>query len=336
MKKTALILSIILILGMFAACGKQPDTAADNTTAENTAAGSKISIVATIFPIYDWVRNICGEENADITLLLDKGVDLHSYQPTADDIVKINESDVFIYVGGESDSWAEDIIGASSGRFTAVSLMEELGDKAKAEELKEGMEAEEEEEEDAQAAEEEEELDEHVWLSLKNAAFLCSAISEKICAADPANADTYKANTAAYIEKINELEGRYEKAAASAKVKTLLFGDRFPFRYLVDDCGLDYYAAFAGCSAESEASFETVAFLAAKTDELGLSYVMATESSDGRLAEAVINATASKSAKVLVLDSLQSDDMNDVNSGKTYLSAMENNLEVLKTALSAQ
>ena len=319
----------VIIICSLASCGKSA------VTPEGGA--EKLKIVTTIFPVYDWVKNILGDKasSADITVLLDSGVDLHSYQPTADDIVRISTCDVFIYVGGESDEWVEDALaGAGNPDIIGVNLIDELGAGAKAEEIKEGMEAE--EEEAGETEEEEEEKDEHIWLSLKNASVLCNAICDKICQADPGNADAYKANAASYVERINALDKEYEAAVQSAKVKTVVFGDRFPFRYLVDDYGIDYYAAFVGCSAESEASFKTVVFLAGKLDELGLKYVLQIESADGKLAQSVIDASQDKGREILTLDSMQSTIASDIENGADYLTIMESNLGVLKTAIEAE
>ncbi|MBR4661733.1 MAG: zinc ABC transporter substrate-binding protein, partial [Clostridia bacterium] len=258
--------------------------------------------------------------------------DLHSYQPTADDVVKISTADMFIFVGGESDAWVDDIIaGAKNDDLIALDLIEELGDRVKEEEIKEGMQA-----EDGEEGEEEEEgpeYDEHIWLSLKNASVLCGVIAEKLCAIDPDGADAYGGAAADYVSKLDELDKEYEKAVGDAKIKTVLFGDRFPFRYLVDDYGLDYYAAYTGCSAESEASFETVTFLAAKVDELSLPAILQIETASGQLAETVRAATETKDQKILTLDSLQSSVKEDVEDGKSYLDTMKKNLEVLKEAL---
>ncbi len=296
-------------------------------------AGSedKLSIVTSIFPIYDWVREILGDqlENVNLTLLLDNGVDLHNYQPTAEDMVEISNCDLFIYVGGESDEWAEDVIkGTGSEELNTMNLLETLGSSAKVEEALEGMEEEEEEGE-----EEGEEYDEHIWLSLKNASVLCEAIRENLSQIDPDNADTYAANTEAYCEKLSALDAEYQTAIDEAPVKTLLFGDRFPFRYLSDDYGLTCYAAFSGCSAETEASFETISFLAGKVDELDLSCVMTLEGTEHDIAQTIVSTSKDQDAQILVLDSMQSITSKDVEGGAKYLSIMESNLDVLKEAL---
>ena len=320
MKKiTALLLALLMLAGVLAGCGKQNDT---NKT-------DKLSIVTTIFPEYDWVREILGDkaDSAEITMLLDNGVDLHSYQPTADDLIKISDCDLFVYVGGESDDWVEGALKSAANKDRKViNLLEVLGDSVKEEETVEGMQ---EEEEDHG----EKEYDEHVWLSLKNAKTLVGAISAALQEIDPDNKDTYAANADAYGQKLSALDGEYQAAVSAGTYKTLLFGDRFPFRYLVDDYGLSYYAAFAGCSAESEASFETVSFLAGKVDEGKLPCVLTIEGTQHKIAETVVQNTAGKNQKILTMDSMQSTTSQDVARGTTYLSLMEKNLDVLKEAL---
>ncbi len=336
MKKIiALVISALMILAVLAGCGadNKNNTTDTKSFAENDTA-KKLDVVTTIFPEYDWVRAIAGDR-ADITMLLDNGVDLHSYQPTADDIVKISNCDMFIYVGGESDEWVEDVLAeAKNENMIAINLLETLGDTIKEEEVIEGMEAEEEEAEGEEEGEEEVEYDEHVWLSLKNASVLCQTIAEKLGELDVANKDLYKANADSYIGELESLDKEFESAVKDASVKTLLFADRFPFRYLVDDYGLKYYAAFVGCSAETEASFETIAFLAGKVDELKLGAIMQIESADGTIARTV-KETAKTGADVTILtmDSMQSTTSRDVESGATYLNIMKGNLETLKAAI---
>ena len=476
-------------------------------------ASAKTKVVTTIFSAYDWAREVIGTKDAEITMLLDNGVDLHSYQPTIQDIAKISECDVFVYVGGESDGWVEGALkNVRNKNMQVVNLMKVMGDRAKVEEVKEGMEAEHDhgshshgplveseitdrplsdfagnyqdqypyladgsldhyiehkaeesgkseaetraallrnrksdfsaitikgkkvtfkkdgkniaadykyagkhilrnddgsvksvyyayeiakanknaprfiilndhngnskgkkpetphfhirygntpvatlltmewtptyydakaDAEDIEEAllghhhegEEEEELDEHVWLSLRNAQLLTSAICDALCAVDSSNAVSYRSNLSAYNAKLARLDAEYAAVTRNASNKTLVFCDRFPFRYLVDDYGLDYFAAFVGCSAETEASFETVAFLAAKVDELSLKNVVVIEKSDHKIARTVIGNSKDKSRGVLVLDSLQSTTGRDAKSGVTYLSVMKSNLDVLKNAL---
>ena len=263
---------------------------------------------------------------------MDSGADLHSYQPTAEDMMRIASCDLFIYTGGVSSQWARDALkGAVNPDMIVIDLLEALGDRAKEETLVEGM-------QDAHGHEghdheedrhEEEELDEHVWLSLRNASFLCGVIGEALEKADPSNKDVYAANTAAYQEKLGELDRQYQETADAAKVRTLLFGDRFPFLYLAEDYGLSYYAAFSGCSAETEASFETVAFLAAKADEIPVSCVLTIDGSDKRIAETIVRSTKNQDQKILTLNSMQSIAGKQAEEGVTYLSVMEENLPVL-------
>ena len=335
MKKiTVLLLALFMLVGALAGCGKQNDT---NQT-------DKLSIVTTIFPEYDWVREILGEkaDNAEITMLLDNGVDLHSYQPTADDIVKISDCDLFIYVGGESEGWVEDALrNAANRNMKVINLLEVLGDSVKTEEIVEGMQeeehehedVEEHEHEDAEEHEHEEEADEHVWLSLKNAKMLVRVISKALQELDPDSKDIYAANADAYVKKLSALDAEYQAAVDAASNKTILFGDRFPFRYLVDDYGLRYYAAFVGCSTETEAGFETISFLAKRVDEWKLPCVLTIEGAQHKIAETIVRNTTAKNQRVLTMDSMQSTTSKDVKNGTTYLSVMEKNLSVLKEAL---
>ena len=295
---------------------------------------SDMKVVTTIFPEYDWVRQIAGEEadQMDITMLLDNGVDLHSYQPTAEDIMKVSDCDLFVYVGGESDAWVDDALKQAKNKdMQVVNLLDVLGHSVKEEEVIEGMEPEEEEEEGGE--EEEPEYDEHVWLSVKNAEVLSKAIADALEKADPDHKDVYQENVSAYSEKLKNLDAKYQEVVDGASQKTLLFGDRFPFRYLVDDYGLTYYAAFAGCSAESEASFETVSFLAGKVDELGLPCVLTMEGKQHKIAETIVQNTRNKDQQILTMDSMQGTTAADVQNGTSYLSIMQSNLKALQTAL---
>ncbi len=323
-----IILSAILAVALLAGCSRQ---SGGNEEEKST----KIKIIATIFPEYDWVRNILGEREDDVELILlmDNGADLHNYQLTADDILDMSDCDLFICVGGESDERIMDAF-EKNRKETAIeiNLMEVLGDHIKEEETVEGME--EEDEHDHDHDEEETEYDEHVWLSLDNAEEACEAIADALIKADPENREIYLSNLERYKTKLDELDDRYEAVISASPVRMLVFRDRFPFRYLVDDYGLSYYAAFAGCSAETEASFETVIFLAETVDRNELGCIMKIESSDGRIAAAVRENTADKDQEILTLDSMQSKTMKDVMNGDTYLDTMEGNLEVLRKALS--
>ena len=262
-------------------------------------------------------------------MLLDNGVDLHSYQPTSDDILKISDCDLFVYVGGESDEWIEDALkSAANPDMKTINLMETLKDFIKEEETVEGM-----QEKHHSHEEDEKEYDEHVWTSLRNASAAAEAIADTLKELDPENSDTYEENLRSYQSELGSLDREYQETVEQSTHKTLLFADRFPFRYLTDDYGISYYAAFSGCSAESEASFKTITFLAEKVDELGLKEVFTIEKSDDRIAETVIENTRDKDQKVAVLNSMQSITSEEIADGTTYLSIMEDNLKVLKTAL---
>lgn len=497
-KRIFIILAVVMALLCLAACGQNKS--------KYSSKNDKIKVVTTIFPEYDWVREIAGENsNVDITMLLDNGVDLHSYQPTAEDIMKISSCDMFIYVGGESDEWVEDALKESVNKnMKVINLLDVLKDTVKTEEAMPGMQSEEghnhgyshfddsdvqdrsltdwsgewqsvypylengdldevmecKAESGEKTAEEykkyyetgyktdvekmsingeegtmeftkngvtskakyeykgykiydyslgnrgvryffeavdntsdapkyvqfsdhgispgksehyhiyagndsfdalseemdnwptyypagmtsneikedmleheEKEYDEHVWLSLRNAEKLCDAIADSLCDIDSENKNVYSTNAAVYKNKLKELDDQYKDVVKNSTNKTLLFGDRFPFRYMVDDYGLKYYAAFAGCSAESEASFETISFLAKKVDELGLKNVMTIEKSDKKIANTIISNTKNKNQKIFELNSLQSTTLKDVKNGVTYLSVMKSNLNVLKEAL---
>ena len=329
MKKIYSLACAIFVAALFAlvACNDAPQ---NNTTKE-----SKLSVITTIFPEFSWAKSILGDQtnSVDLALLIKNGIDLHSFKPTAQDIAKIASADMVIYVGGESDEWIEKALEATpkKGR-TEINLMKVLGDRVKAEEVVEGMQAEEEHEHHHH--DEEVENDEHVWLSLKNAEIIVNKIAEELSKLDVAHATVYKQNADAYIAQIQSLDKEYREAVNGAARKTVLFGDRFPFRYLVDDYGIKYYAAFVGCSAESEASFETIAFLAGKMDAESLPVIFTIENSNDKIAKAVLAASKnSKSAQILSINSMQSITEAQIAGGIDYLSLMKSNLDVLKKAL---
>lgn len=334
-------IAAVLMAGLCAfglmACGGTKNAAKSDSDTKTAAesksdSGKKLKIVTTIFPEYDWVERVLGNKagNAEVTMLMDKGVDLHSFQPTVEDIAKVSSADVFVYVGGESDAWVKDALkNKTNPNQKTINLMEVLKDRVKPVEQKEGMqENTHEEHEDG-----EEELDEHVWLSLKNAGIVVDQIQKTLAEADPDNAEAYAKNAKAYGELLKDLDKKYQAAVDSAKNKTLIFGDRFPFRYLVNDYGLDYFAAFEGCDAESEASFETVAFLAKKIKDLKLPAVLTIEGETHKLAESIKQNSGVADLKVLSLDSMQSVKAEDVANGATYINVMSKNLDLLKQAM---
>ena len=343
-------LSILVAIMMVLGCAKKESTGSSeaesgssvtesSSVAEsNSEETKKLSIVTTIFPAYDWVKQVVGDnKNVEISFLIDKGVDLHSYQASAADIAKITDSDLFVYVGGESDDWAEDII-KENPNLKYINMVDSIGEAALAEELVEGMQDEEEHEneseehanEEGEHEEGEEEIDEHVWLSIKNAETIVSAIEAKLAEIDPDNKAEYEKNANDYLAKLDELDKEYKDTLSSIQNKTIIVGDRFPFRYLVNEYGIKYYAAFKGCDAGSEASFETVKFLANKMDELNMTDIFIIDGSKGDLAKTIVDNTKDKNAKVLVLDSMQSTKSSD---NASYLDIMKKNLEVLKEVL---
>ena len=371
-------LLVLLFMVGVSGCGSSKNDAAKKSGVPGTDA-PKLKIVATIFPEYSWTKELLGrhEKDVELTLLAKKGVDMHSYQPSAEDILKIANSDLFIYVGGESDKWVDKALKEGGNpKRRVLNLMKLMGDRAKVEEEVEGMEKHDhhEHDKDAHARQEKDkqdekhehhdkdkheekhehekehnkdehdgkvhheqpEYDEHVWLSLKNADIVCKAIAEELAALDSKNAETYRTYYTAYSKKLAALDAKYKEAVTKAPVKTVLFGDRFPFRYLTDDYGLQYYAAFNGCSAETEASFATVAFLAKKMDELKLPAVLTIEGRQHKLAQTIVENTKAKNQKVLTLNSMQSVTEEEIKKGITYLAVMEQNLNVFKEALQAK
>ncbi|MCR5605548.1 MAG: metal ABC transporter substrate-binding protein [Treponema sp.] len=361
LNKSIFIGMALLSLFLLASCGEKKALTKVSEDSANSAE-KQINIVCTIFPEYDWTREIAKGTNANITLLMKNGVDLHSYSPSATDIVKISSSDLFIYVGGESDVWIEDLLKSPTCKgLKTINLLEVLGDKVKVEEVVEGMqghdheheghdheheghdheheghvhehEGHDHEHEGHDHEHEEPEYDEHVWLSLKNTKILTEAIANTMKEIDENNAAVYEKNTKDYIAALSALDSEYETTLKNAKNRTVVFCDRFPFRYLVNDYNISYYAAFVGCSAETEASFETIAFLAKKIDELSLAHTFTIENSDNKIANTVINTTKNKNADILMLDSLQSTTDSEIKDGKTYIGTMKQNLETLKKAL---
>lgn len=309
MKKTiAILLSVIFVVLSVSSCATQK-------------VSDKKSIVVTVFPEYDWVMNIIGDlsEEYEVNLLLKNGSDLHSYQPSTKDMASISSCDLFIYVGGESDFWVEKALeNPMNKNRTVINLMEILGTMAIEEEGEEG---------------EEPEYDEHVWLSLKNAVLFSKHICTELSRIDDKNAKKYLENTANYLSRLTELDEQYSKVVNESSFNTLIVADRFPFAYLCKDYNIQYYAAFDGCSADTEASFETVIFLAEKLDESGLNCVLKIESSDDSLPTTIINNSKNKNRKILTLNSIQSVTMKDIESGTTYLSLMQSNLDILRDAL---
>lgn len=289
----------------------------------------KLNIIATIFPEYDWAKNIIGNsENINLSLLVKNGVDIHSYQPSTKDIVNISTCDLFIYVGGESDVWVKDVLkNAVNKNMKVINLMEVLSDSIQEEEIIEGMQSE------AETENNEIEYDEHVWISLSNAKRISKEICDKLCMLDPVNSEKYSENYKTYFSKLDSLDTKYKSELKNLSFDTAIFCDRFPFIYLFNDYNLKYFAAFTGCSAETEASFETMSFLTKKLNDLKTPAVFTIETSDQKLAKTVIANSNYKECKILVIDSLQNCSLKESENGKTYINTMENNLKTLAEVL---
>lgn len=369
MKNINKLLACLLAVVLLVACNsnKAPEVAVEPAPeaipAEEADSvqkdGDAVSVVTNTFPAYDWVKNITEGTDVEVTNLTDNGVSLHNYEPSAQDIEKIAKANLFLYVGGESDEWAPDAA-KQAPKAKVLNMLEILGDAVKEEEVKEGMEHEHEHEQgdedhdhdhdhgdedhdhdhgdedhddhDHEHDHEHEEIeyDEHVWLSVKNAKTISKAIADALCEIDAKNADTFKKNYEAYAAKLDALQNDFDEMRKAAKQDTILVADRFPFRYLVSDLDLDYFAAFVGCSAESEASFETISFLAQKVDELNLKHIIKLAGSDGKIADTVKNASKAKDQDIIEMTSMENASSND---GKTYIDYMQINLDALKKAL---
>lgn len=327
--KKILAISLSLILTFLVGCstdtGKEP----------NTDGEKQISIVTTIFPQYDFSRQITAGQ-ADITMLLKPGSESHSYEPTPQDIKTIENCDLFIYTGGENDVWVEEILGSMGEKKPETLRLIDCVTTVN-EEFVEGMEHDHEHEddhdhehEDEEDHDHEEEIDEHVWTSPVNAMKIVDRISEKLCALDEENANVYKANTEEYIVQLKELDETFRTVVKDAKRDTLMFGDRFPFRYFADEYHLKYYAAFSGCATDSEASASTIAFLIDKTKEEKYPIVFSIELSNEKIADSICHATGAEKRTFYSCHNVTKDQMEE---GVTYLSMMNENVETLRAAL---
>lgn len=322
MKRRILSVILILVMVIFSACEKKH------------VDDGIFDIVCTSFPVYDWVLNIVGSDNdaVNVTLLLDNGVDMHSFQPGAREIALVSSCDLLIHVGGESDAWIEDAVKESvNEKQKNLSLLSLLGEMAKVEE-ETGI-ADDDHAHEHNDEKGEPEYDEHVWLSITNAVFLTGCLTEVIAEMDPAHEDDYVSNANAYIEKLISLDEETRERIENAENKTIIVADRFPFRYLVDEYDIDYFAAFPGCSAETEASFEVVVYMADRLDETGISYVVVTENAEKGIAETIIDNTKEKNQKIIMLNSMQTVTTADYKAGNTYYSIMKENLDKLADIL---
>nr|WP_027871488.1 metal ABC transporter substrate-binding protein [[Eubacterium] cellulosolvens] len=352
MKNRILILATAatMIAGLFSACGKT-----EKTGAEAAETDKRLSIVCTNFPEYDFARAITGDD-ADVTMLLKPGAESHSFEPNPKQIIEIQDSDLFVYVGGDSDEWVEDILGSmDQSKMHTFKLMDQV--QTVEEELVEGMEPEDEEEDEAgeavkassgeeavksasaedaessDAAEDEEEgpeMDEHVWTSPKNAEAIVDSMADELGKLDPAHKESFRKNADAYIEEIDRVDGELKAVVDNAKRKEIIVADRFPFRYFCEEFGLTYYAAFPGCSTDTQPSAKTVAFLTDKVVKDEIPVVFHIELSNGQMAESISKDTG---AKVCELNAVHNVSDQDFKDGATYVSLMRKNIDVLKEAL---
>lgn len=327
-----------LLLFTMALCGCNQSKSTENTKVQNAETtgnvddAGKINVVATIFPEYDFLRQI-GGNYLNLTMLLTPGAESHSFEPTPQDIKEVGNADMFVYVGGDSDEWVDSILDSvNKDKMKIVTLMDCV--ELKEEETVEGMtpEAEEEggEEEEEGGEEEEVEYDEHVWTSPKNTMLIVQKLCDTLCEIDPNHADEYKENTKNYIAKLEKLDTEFQNVVDSGKRKEIIVGDRFPFRYFVDAYGLTYYAAFPGCSTDTEADASTIAFLIDKVKKDQIPVVFHIEMSNEKTCDAICEATGAKSELLSAVHNISKDDF---EAGVTYLDLMEQNVSVLKEAL---
>lgn len=290
----------------------------------------KINIVCTLFPQYDWLRNIIGESDSiELTLLIQNGSDPHSYQPTAADILTISNCDMIVYIGAESDLWVKEALERSNNKDIVKVALSSIDGITRHDISSSHHHDDHEHTEDGA-------FDEHIWLSLKNASVAADHLADKLCELDEANSSTYKANAQKYKNELCALDEEYAQAAARANGEHpfVLFADRFPFVYLLEDYGIDYAAAFEGCTTDVDADFDTVLRLIKEAEAHRISHIAVTESSDRSLAQTVASS-AKQDIEIIVMNSLQSVNKKQLCAGYTYLSQMKKNLSALKIALGA-
>lgn len=319
-----LLAAAVFTVAALSACTKDKS----NTNGKSKDSSGKLNVVATIFPQYDFLRQI-GGEHLNLTMLLSPGAESHSFEPTPKDIKNIENSALFVYVGGESDAWVDGILDAvDSSKTNIVTLMDCVTPVE--EELIEGMTSEEEESEGETGEQEEPEYDEHVWTSPENAKLIVQKLCDSLCEVDPDNADDYRKNTEAYLASLDTLDKQFEDVVNNAKQKEIIVADRFPFRYFVEEYGLTYYAAFPGCATDTEANASTIAFLTDKVKNDRIPVVFHIELSNEKICDSISEATGAKSE---LLNAVHNISKQDFEAGVTYIDLMEHNVKVLKEAL---
>ena len=314
-KYSALVLALLFALFTFLACAPQDTQAGD---------GGGIRIVSTIFPSYDFARQITAGTDANITLLLQPGEEVHSFDPTSQDIIRIQNCDLFLYVGGENDAWVENVLSGLDKSVHTFKMMDCVT--LYEEETVEGMQSEQEAQSDAGT----QEWDEHVWTAPQNAISIVKAMTDELAAIDPGNAETYRSNSDAYVKQLEALDQSFRDVVDGAARRTVVFADRFPARYFVEEFGLSYYAAFPGCSAETEPSAATISSLIDHVKAEKIPFVFYIEMSNQQMADTVCEATG---AGKLLFHTCHNVTKAEFESGETYLSLMQNNVLALKQAL---
>lgn len=314
-----LVLMCILTAFLLCACGSAP-----------SSDDGKISVVCTAFPQYDWAKNIINNsKNVNLVLLNTKGTDMHSYEPSAKDIITIGESDILIVIGGEADKWALDAV-SEDGDTTVINLLEIAETDEHFGELPEHDHT---ESCDHSHEDSHESADEHIWMSIKKAAVFTERITDAICEKDADNETLYRSNSSNYVNRLSQLDAAFEETVSASDKSVMVVADRFPFVYLANDYGIECFAAFPGCSADTDATPDTIIKLSKALDEHDLSFVAVTENTNGKTARAVIDNTADKNQTPVVINSMQSVSLKDAENGTTYIGIMEQNLEAIKTLL---
>lgn len=308
-----LIAALLCLCLMLCGCTAQPEKPHDET---------KLQIVCTSFPAYDFAREIAGDR-AELTLLIKPGSEVHSYEPTPKDMIRIQESDLFICNGGESEAWVESLVGEDVNILRMMECVETVAESG------EGIYAAE-DEHDHEHDDGEEELDEHVWTTPGNAAKICYALCDKLCEADPENANEYMLNYEVYNAKLMELDIEIRTTVLNGVRDTLVFADRFPMRYFTREYGLKYYAAYPGCASQTEPSAKTVAFLIDHVREENIPAVLYMEFSNEKMADVICEDTGCKKLPFYSAHSVTAQQFED---GVTYLDLMRMNIETLKEAL---
>lgn len=318
-------LIIILIIGILMVIFVKPK--ANNKT-------DKLSIVTTTFSTYDFARQIVGDK-AEVTLLLGPGVDSHSYEPSAGDLIKIKNSDIFIYIGGEMEQWVDkffetDVINKDKTKMIQVTECIETIDEQEVDGAEEEHHHEDEHGENHEDEHEHGAFDEHIWTSPSNAIKMVKYLSEQFSNLDNENKDIYEKNAENYIAQIDDLRTRIQEIVDNKKRDRLVFGDKMPMQYFLNEFGLTASAAFNGCSTEAEPSIKTITYLINKVKEENIPVVLYIELSTGKTAKSIANETGAKTMQIQTLHNISKDDFKN---GETYVSLMERNLQVLKEAL---